>query len=309
MVHTGEFFVKLDINLDMELIKILEEIKVIKDKGIIIMLKKIPLKFGNEYRLYLFVDFIELLERAEIKADDIDEILEKINILVRAILKRCFDLELNRIDYRYDVEIVSENARKLLLKLLNKGLDRSNYMKKIDKYEGTVRYYAKSKSNNIYDKENERNHKGEEIKDYERNIMRFEAQVKKSHLRYKKYKSNISLELEEYFTFQKYKEYMEKMIIKTIFKGDFYNLYHAKKIINKSSIRNKYKDEVIEFLNNTSKKRSLSKTKEQYGRYKYDKYIGILEELKINPIIIPEKERVTYLSNPLRELINIFDNN
>lgn len=307
MVHTGEFYVKLNIDSDMEFIKVLEDIKEIRDRGILMMLKKIPLKFGSEYRLYIFVDFIKLIGRANIAPQDIDKILERINKIVGAVLNRCFELELNRIDYRYDVVITSKKARILLVKLLKKGLDKSNYMKKIDKYKGGVRYYAKSKTNNIYDKENERKDKGEEIKDYEKNIMRFEAQVKKPHLRYKKEKYNIRLDLEEYFTFEKYKEYMSKMIIKAVGKGDFYNLYHANKIINKSSIKDKYKNEIIEFLKFTSKKRSLSKTKEEYGRYKYDKYINILEELGINPIIIPENEKVTYLPNPLRKLINLFE--
>lgn len=309
MVHTGEFYVKLNINSDIEFIKVLEDIKEIRDRGILMMLKKVPLKFGSDYILYIFVDFIELLGRPTIVPEDINEILERINKIVRAVLNRCFELELNRIDYRYDVVIVSKKARRLLVKLLKKGLDKSNYMKKIDRYKGGVRYYAKSKTNNIYDKENERNDKGEEIKDYEKNIMRFEAQVKKPHLRYKKIKYNIQLELEEYFRFEKYKEYMEKMIVKAVGKGDFYNFYHAKKIINNSSIKDKYKDEIIEFLNYTSKKRSLSKTKEKYGRYKYDKYINILQELGINPIIIPEKEKVTHLPNPLRELISLFEEN
>ena len=139
--------------------------------------------------------------------------------------------------------------------------------------------------------------------------MRFEAQVKKPHLRYKKIKNNVQLELEEYFTFEKYKEYMQKMIIKAVGKSDFYNFYHAKKIINSSSIKNKDKNELIAFLKYTSEKRSLSKTKDAYGRYKYDKYIGILEELGVNPIIIPEKEKVSYLPNPLRGLIILFEEN
>ena len=68
MVHTGEFFVDLNIEEDMEFIKVLEELKTIKDeeKGIIMMLKKVPMKFGYRTRLYIFVDFIKLLGRANI---------------------------------------------------------------------------------------------------------------------------------------------------------------------------------------------------------------------------------------------------
>lgn len=310
MVHTGEFFVDLNIEEDMDFIKVLEELKVIKDKGIIIMLKKVPMKFGYKTRLYIFVDFIKLLDRANINPNDIDEILEKINILIKSLLNRNFELILNRIDYRYDAVIISEKARKIILeKLLSKSQDKSSYMKKIDKYNSTIRYFSKSKSDNIYDKELERRAKGEEVKEYEKGVIRFEAQVKCGHLKYKsKIKNNpVERELIEYLTWDKYKEYMDKMIIKVVGKGDFYNLYHATKIINKSIISDKDKLELVEFLKFTSQKRSLSKTYEEYGRYKYNKYIKILEDLNINPIIIPEKEKVTYIPNPLRELIDLFN--
>lgn len=312
MVHTGEFFVDLNIEEDMEFIKVLEELKTIKDeeKGIIMMLKKVPMKFGYRTRLYIFVDFIKLLDRANINPNDIDEILEKINFVVKAILNRNFELILNRIDYRYDAVIISEKARKVILeKLLSKGEDKTSYMKKIDKYKTNIRYFAKSKSNNIYDKELQKTDIGEQIEEYEKDIIRFEAQVKCGHLRYKsKIKNNpVERELSEYLTWEKYKEYMEKMIIKVVGKGDFYNLYHATQTINKSILSEKYKLELVEFLKFTSQKRSLSKSYEKYGRYKYNKYIKILEDFYINPIVIPEKEKITYIPNPLKELINSFD--
>ncbi|MBE6054290.1 MAG: hypothetical protein E7212_10330 [Clostridium sartagoforme] len=309
MIHTSEFHVRLNIDSDIEVIKKLEEQRIIRKGSIVMMLKNIPLQFGYDYRLYIFVDYIKLLGRPDITPKDINKILEKINESVRTILNRSFELELNRIDYRYDVVIPSKKERSLLVKLLKKGPNKSCYMEKINKYKEGVRYFAKSKTNNIYDKENERHDVGEEVKDYEKKVFRFEAQVKKPHLRYKKTKYDIQLELEEYFTFEKYKEYMGKMIIKTVGKGDFYNFYHAKKIINNSSIKEKYKKELIKFLNHTSKKRSLSKTKEEFGRYKYEMYINMLEELGVNPILIPEKEKVTYLSNPLKELITLFEEN
>lgn len=314
MVHTGEFFVDLNIEDDMELIKVLEELKVIKDeeKGIIMMPKKVPMKFGYRTSLYIFVDFIKLLGRANIVQNDIEEILEKINIVVKTILNRNFELILNRIDYRYDVAIVSEKARKIILeKLLSKCKEKASYMRKLERYKSNVKYFAKSNSNIIYDKEFVRIIKGEEIQEYEKDIIRFEAQVKCGHLRYKsKIENNpVERELREYLTWEKYKEYMDKMIIKIVGKGDFYNLYHATKIINKSTLPDKNKLELVEFLKFTSQKRSLSKTYEKYGRYKYNKYIKILEDLNINPIVIPEKEKITYIPNPLRGLIDSFINN
>lgn len=314
MVHTGEFFVNLNIKEDMEFIEVLEKLKVIRheEDSIIMMLKKVPLKFGYDTRLYIFVDFIKVMGRANINSNDIDEILEKINFIVKSVLNRNFELILNRIDYRYDAVVISKRARKVILeKLLSKGEDKTSYMKKVNKYKTNIRYFAKSKSNNIYDKELQKTDIDEPIEEYEKDIIRFEAQVKCGHLRYKsKIKNNpLERQLSEYLTWEKYKEYMNKMIIKVVGKGDFYNLYHATKIINKSTLSEKYKSELVEFLKFTSEKRSLSKSYEEYGRYKYNKYTKILEDFNINSIIIPEKEKITHIPNPLRELINSFQDN
>ena len=59
---------------------------------------------------------------------------------------------------------------------------------------------------------------------------------------------------------------MNKIVI-TSFLGveDYYNLYHASKIINSSILKQKEKDSLLEFLKKTSSMRSISKSKNEYS--------------------------------------------
>lgn len=248
------------------------------------------------------MDFIKLLGRANIEENDINLILDKINREVYLMLNRNFELYLNRLDYRFDMVIESKDERKILIKLFKKSKMKTAYMKKINKYKNSVRYYSGSRSDNVYDKEIERADKRKKVEKYERNILRFEAQLKSEHIKYNRRKYNIERDLKCYLTHEKYLKYMEKMIINIFTKCDYYNLYNASKIINTSSIKEIYKKELIEFLKYTSQKRSLSKSYERYGRYKYNKYIEVLKMLDINPIIIPEKDKIAHIKNPLKNL-------
>lgn len=307
MIHTGEFFVKLDSEEDDIRIKErFNSIKVYSEKDIFRVVYRNTYNIG---RLHIFVDFIELLGKPDIVESDIDDIIYKLENTVEGIIgNNKFELVLSRLDYRYDVVIKDKNERAMIIKLLKKAQSKCNYMKSINKYTDTIRYYSKSRSDNMYDKEIERLAKGKEIKPYEIDVLRFEAQIKNEHIKYKKRKSNLERCMESYFTYDMYKLYMEKMIIGVVGTGDFYSLREAEKIINQAKIKENYKKELRDFLVYTSSKRGLSKTRKKYSRHKFEKFISILEELGVNPIIIPEKWKVKFIENPLKGLVNEFSN-
>lgn len=307
MIHTGEFFVKLDSEEDdIRIREKFKSIKVYSEKDIFRVVYRNTYGIG---RLHVFVDFIELLEKADIVESDIDDIIYKLENTVEGIIgNNNFELVLSRLDYRYDVVIKDKNERAMIIKLLKKAQSKCNYMKSINKYADTIRYYSKSRSDNIYDKEIERLAKGKEIKSYEIDVLRFEAQIKNEHIKYKKRESNLERCMESYFTYDMYKCYMEKMIIGVVGTGDFYSLREAEKIINQSNIKENYKKELREFLVCISSMRGVSKAKAKYTRYKFDIYISILKRLGINPIIIPEKWKCKYIENPLKKLIAEFSN-
>lgn len=172
MIHTGEFFVILDGKYDEHAIKEMNEKKVYSCKGCKIVCRKTVVNKYVITRLHLVVDFIELLGRADITPDDANEITYKIRSIVESIVDNDdFEMVLSRIDYRYDVVIRNRDEKEMILKLLRKSSNKVNYMRKINTYKNTVRFFSKSRSNNFYDKEVERMDKNKEIKPYEKDVI------------------------------------------------------------------------------------------------------------------------------------------
>ena len=104
---------------------------------------------------------------------------------------------------------------------------------------------------------------------------------------------------------------MIKNIQKIVYKGDYYNIYHADKIIENSKLKEIDKKLIRDFLIDVSKsgitgakfKKKKDKTL-KYTNYKYNKAIKLLEELNINPILIPKNLKApngksySYIKNP-----------
>lgn len=304
MVHTGEFYVSITEDEVRNILIKTSGSTIIKLGFGNIVIKKVSFGQLNEWKLLFYVDFILMLGKSKIIESDIYQIIDKINKIVYGLLERNYELLLSRLDYRFDAIIENDKERAILIKLFNKNNIKINYMRKIKKYKSSVRYYSRSRSDNIYDKEIERLAKKKKTKNFEKNVIRFEAQIKYEHLKYNKRRYGINMELKEYFTFGKYVKYMDNMIINPLKTGDYYNLYNASKIIKKAEVNEKDKKALIEFLKFTSIKRSLTASYDKYGRYKYNKYIDLLGKLDINPIIIPDKDKVKFIRNPLKDLIN-----
>ncbi|MEG2458006.1 MAG: hypothetical protein RSB41_03855 [Bacilli bacterium] len=221
------------------------------------------------------------------------------------------ELKLNRIDYRYDKIINDKEKRILLIKLYNKNDEKKAYMKKTFVFHKSskknnkhcsLRYLNKSKSCNVYDKEEEREAKFQEILDYEKNIIRYEAQIKRKHILYMKKRYNIDDSFEIYFTPALYNLFMDKVVVSSIGISDYYNLYYASKKIKFSMFKDTDKEELIKFLRNISNNGRIHNCKELYSKYKYDKLLKQLGALNINPILIPKNDPITIIENPIKDI-------
>lgn len=263
-------------------------------------------------RIYILVDCIKLLARAEIVEDDVIIIQSKINNLLYSVLRINKSLYLSRIDYRFDYLVADKHERELLFINYNKYLEKTSYMKKVDVFNKfskesnaafSVRYDNSSKAFNLYDKAEERKARGREIEEYEKDIIRFEAQVRIRHIRYMKKQYNIEPKLTEYFTKEMYNKYMSEIVGKTIFYGDYYNKYHAFKKIDASSYTEKEKLQLKSFLNRVAISRKLSIAKEELSYYMYKKILKMLFDLNINPVLIPKNYLITYIANPINNML------
>lgn len=320
MVHTIELYMNLS---EMESKVIRYDFKIGNKKiynfedfvdidGFMMTLKNEHNGFKVGDRIYIFIDCIKLLDRSEIVEDDVIIIESKINNIIYNILGLKKSLYLSRIDYRFDYLVANKKEREILFINYNKYLVKTSYMNKVDVFNKftkesnaafSVRYDNSSKAFNLYDKAEERKARGKEIKEYEKDVIRFEAQVRVRHIRYMKNQYNIQPKLTEYFTKEMYNKYMTEIVGKTIFYGDYYNKYHAFKKIDASSYTEKEKLQLKSFLNRVAISRKLSIAKEELSYYMYKKILKMLFDLNINPVLIPKNYLITYIANPINNML------
>lgn len=268
---------------------------------------------AHHYQINLFIDVTKLLNRGNVHEKDYYEVKRRIDEAIEGFVGYTLDLILMRIDYRIDKYINSKAKRLILLHLYKKMVDKYGFKVKKGrkKYKTSVRYDSQSMQVIIYDKEQEREDNNKHCEDYEKNILRFEVRLLNKHLNYNKRKYNIEKDLKYYFNEELQIKYMLSNIQKIVYRGDYYNIREASKIINQSYIKEKDKEFVRGFLIDVSEN-GISGAKEimdednktKYTKYKFKKAIDILEELNINPILIPKSreylhgERNFYIKNP-----------
>ena len=323
MIHTVELYKDIEDEL-YEKIKctygannkgVINLNKHIKTEGIKVVVIKVFSGIAYGSRIKIFVDAVKLLNRSKIAVDDrsiIEDIVKE--TLFQLFSIRVDDIFIMRIDYRYDAIIEDAKTRNVLLNLFNKSQDKCCHMKKVDTFRkengkkisnknSSFRCANKSRSINIYDKEIERGVKQKMIMEYEMNVLRFESQIRRNHIKYICKKLNIEATLENFMTIDMYNRFMIKIRDNVIHTGDYYNKYHACKIINASNFSDKSKKEIIEFISLVANKRTLSAAKEEYSYYKFKKILEQLKILNVNPITIIKSSGITFIENPMRNII------
>lgn len=243
---------------------------------------------NGDWNLQLKVDAIKMLNRGIITEKD----YELIESDIRRFLIRHFGHSdyfdshtLTRIDYRMDVELLNPKDRELLFHLLEKYTPKYAYKVKIKwgkdengnpfKYETSQYHKCKSIELIIYDKEEERIANGEEIQPYDFGRIRYELRLKNAHLNSMKRKDKGKgrpKELRSYFSYQLWKEYMEKHTLPIVHRGDYYKITEAEKIIENSYFSKKKKEDLRAFLVMISKG-NIDTPKQHMSLPTYRKYL------------------------------------
>lgn len=320
MIHTARFYLQLD---DTEIVFLCRKFKekiTLLSKVIDENFEGITTTFTNRFRqwwMFVNIDFIKLLGKSNIQEKDVKEIQQKIDQYLFFIFGKIHHKELTlvRIDFRYDAVISNKEHRELLLKLYKKTTDKYGFKIKNDRYKSTIYFNSKSVKVICYDKEKERSDKNVDIEPYEKNVLRFEVCLLNRHLNYMKKTYGLEKCLESYMNDEFWAKYMKGNICPIFFKGDYYKINTATKIIEESNFKDRDKKKLRNFLCDVSKygihgvKRLMVKDskgilKPKYSKYLFSKYIGMLEELNINPILIPKNYKVAFgkdkfISNPL----------
>lgn len=312
MVHTATLFKKLSIIEVREIenrfknnILLIENELNTKFKGI--TTKIICHKYNKKYQMEIHIDFIEMLEKADINESDYTRIEEEIEKFIFYVFQKNVQFILKRIDYRYDIAL-DESDRKVLLKIYKKSYNEFRQKRKNSKYDTSVYFRSGALELVMYDKEKEKEDKKKDVKEYEKNILRYEIRIKNRHLNYLKRKYGIAKELKNYFSMDIFKIYINKELLKFIFPGDHYKTYKAITVIKNSCLKDEEKKLLIDFLIDVSKY-GITKTRElkcnkklKYTEYKFKKALKLLQILDINPLLIPKNERnkSSVIENPFK---------
>lgn len=151
------------------------------------------------------------------------------------------------------------------------------------------------------------------------NIVRFEVQCKKGRVltlqrRYHFPNKNILHYLNEDIA----QEILLDEYTKSVGSGNFFSLYWVKKEINKSNFSAPKKLRLVQLLQLIAQARHVSIAREQFiagtcikrtniivkgSDSTFRHYLHDLEELGINPMLIPKDWKVTHFTNPIEQLV------
>jgi hypothetical protein len=284
---------------------------------------------GNgKWKLYMVVDAIRLLGKPDITEDDYTLLEKEIRYILWNVVGHASHYRnhtLLRIDFRYDVPIGEKGTRMLLMDLYKKQTEsyrfQNKYLGKLEDgvfvpYKTTVYHASKSIESIVYLKSEEREAKGEEIEDYEKDIIRYEIHVKENHTYYmerKNEKNQRPRKLNEYMKEDVFKEYFRKYMSHVYHFGDFYKIDEARKKLKCSALSTQNKLKLIDFLKQVSSHSVDTPLKNKnknkgISRGTYNSRLTLLREAGINPILIPKNYRTkdytkapSFLRNPLND--------
>lgn len=151
-----------------------------------------------------------------------------------------------------------------------------------------------------------------------KHIVRFEVQCKKGRV--------LTLQRKYHFPNRNILHYLNEEIahallldeyIKSVSRGNFYSLYWAKKEIFASNFSEQKKQRLVYLLQLIAQARHVSIAKEQFIAGKrikrtnvivkgseatFRQYLRDLEDINVNPMLIPKERKVTFLLNPIGQL-------
>lgn len=302
MIHTCEFYAIIDIQTIRAIEnKFKKPISLINETINIIKFRGVKFYFFNTFgvwKMKFIIDFTILLNKGDIVESDFYEAKNKMNIIIYEIFDNNLfydDLILTRIDFRKDIVISNEYDREVLINLYKKTKTNSLRKTKNMQYDSTIYFQNKSICICLYDKTIERIARHSSIKSYEKDVIRLEVRLFSKHLNYKNKKSTtnrINKDLENYFKNEIYLEYINKHSIPIFSGGNHYKLKDIELILIANKIKNT--QEILTMLAQLSKYH-YDYIYNNYSSYKIKKYFNILNELNINPIIIPRIKKVNFI--------------
>lgn len=307
MLHTAKFYYILN---QEQISKLLDDTK---ESSLNLALEKIDLNFPGinssisysfrRVQLNLSVNFIDLLGKSNIVESDFNKVADVLSYYTYILFGE-YDynlLTLTKLEYRFD-SLITKDDRKAIFNICKKTLKKNGHYHKNTDFSSTAYFQAKPIAACIYDKEKERIDKNQEVKAYEKDILRYEVRLYSRHFSYMKYSKKWKMErdLKNYFKEDMFKRYMEKYFNKFLFLENYHTYESAVNIIKYSGYRDATRKSLISFLDYVNKY-GIENAKKRYKPNTYKNHIDKLKILNIAPLLVSKAEIVQkdYIENPL----------
>lgn len=262
----------------------------------------------NFMQMRIIMNPVKLIGRNKLEVIEMDLLEEVRKVFTEKMQKIHTSLPkldywtINRIDYAVNINTPYVEE---YIKLFQRGDKPRNFKelycsksKTRKQLDGSFYLFNDSVAINFYNKENERLSQNFN-KDGAKELLRLEVQCKKPKTNTIKTKNEFdSRHLGHYLSQEISYQQLEYYYKKTIGDGDYYKLSEAIKIVQDSNYTSKTKDKLTEVLRAVSKHRSIWRTREEskYNKNCFNRYLKRIRELGINPVTIPSRWKVEYLS-------------
>lgn len=293
MIDSINFLIKDVENLDFKHLVELgiypKEFKIKKNKfeciGYTYKYKNILFKYNKNFQTILIITNVhKILQKRDIHINDLSRYKNKIYEIVTEVLNTSnMKLELNRIDYCIDIELDAQLKSRYLF-LLNQHKTNYKYMKMKEQYVTSIHKSNKNgQSNlNIYARWNYTNKKED------KNTLRIEVQIKRAKIK-KEFKDNgIVKDVDMYWSKDSFYENTIELLKAFLYEGNYCSRKRAKEIIRNCNYKDVEKKKLLKFLLMTERYGIDDiVTKKIYCKQTVNKYIEMLNNININPIVLP----------------------
>ncbi len=254
-------------------------------------------KKDNTCFFKLNVDCLKLLKKQNIEKADYPTIIETIDKFLAGWHLRLEDFNVHRFDACVNFNIADANEMDCFFSLLRFLPDTLYHVHRERRFETSDCHKNKSRTFLIYGKEAERLAKNKPIMPYEKDVIRFEVQLKKDAVSYYRYKRGKSRSLDSWAN----PDWERARLLefnKILPPADFWSFEKAVERIHNSSFKPSLQKKLIAYLGQIAAKGSLDVSIGKSGKTTatYKKH---LVSLNINPITIDPAWGIDYLKNPM----------
>ncbi len=267
--------------------------------------------------LFITMDCLRILKKINMEQTDFPILKQALRIYLTGSGLDIAELLVCRVDFARNIKLPDEE-RALMISILQKASIKAFYVRRherYERYETSIYYKSKSRTIQLYDKPAERRSNRAPVMTWEQGVLRFEYQLKLEHLKYLVRKNKKQTEhserirdnifgrhFDDILNWPVYCALIGEALKHTFYYGDFWSIDRATVRLNKSELSQSMKVRLRTFLVDISRS-GMDKACKKRNSQTAQSYRRLLQELNINPILIPKNQKKSFLKNPFSAFV------